>query len=156
MKSKSITFSPNDGGDQITVRRWQDGTAYLTMEGPRGGLRGGIPLSVEHAEILADFLTDDEDDDLTAPCHDCGINTLPLAQPDRAEYYMVQHAIWDEFGPDKGYMCIGCLETRMGRKLNSADFLDVPVNDLAISDTERYAWSWRTPRLINRLERTNA
>jgi hypothetical protein len=154
---KTINFRHYSGGDRLVINTWDDGTAYITIEGPQGGFRSvGIPLDAEQAEILADFLTDDEDDDLTAPCHDCGINTLPLAQPDRAEYYMVQHAIWDEFGPDKGYMCIGCLETRMGRKLNSADFLDVPVNDLAISDTERYAWSWRTPRLINRLERTNA
>lgn len=93
-------------------------------------------------------------DDGTTPCHDCGINTLPLNYPDRAEYYMVTKTIWEAHGCERGFLCIGCLETRLGRMLTAADFTDCKVNDLAISDTERYAWSFRTPRLVARLTAT--
>ena len=89
-------------------------------------------------------------DDGTTPCHDCGINTLPLDFPDRAEWYMVTNKIWKAHGCGEGFLCIGCLEKRMGRTLTAKDFTVCPVNDLKISD-DRYAWSFRTPRLVSRL-----
>jgi hypothetical protein len=52
--------------------------------------------------------------------------------------------------PQTAGACIGCLEGRLGRQLTASDFTDVPLNDLSIADG-RYAWSWRTPRLISRL-----
>lgn len=97
----------------------------------------------------------DDGTEHTTPCHDCGINTLPLSFPDRAEHYMVTDEIWKAHGCERGYLCIGCLEVRMGRMLTAADFSPVPLNDLSISDTERYAWSYRTPRLVSRLKATN-
>lgn len=94
-------------------------------------------------------------DDGTVPCHDCGINTLPVNHPNRAEYYMVTNAIWNAHGCGESYLCIGCLEVRMGRMLTAQDFSDVPLNDLTVFDTDRYAWSYRTPRLVSRLMATN-
>lgn len=92
----------------------------------------------------------------TTLCHDCGIDTLPVECPDRAEYYMVTKELWDAHGCGYDLLCIGCLEVRMGRTLNASDFItDLPVNDLNICDTERYAWSYRTPRLVSRLMATN-
>jgi hypothetical protein len=85
------------------------------------------------------------------PCRDCGMETLPVDWGYRAEYYMVKNEIWDTVGPGWGYLCVGCLESRMGRKLNADDFIDAPVNDLGIADTQRFAWSYRTPRLKSRL-----
>jgi hypothetical protein len=46
------------------------------------------------------------------------------------EYYMVHDALWKLAGmePDGGMLCIGCLETRLGRKLVRGDFTDYPIN----------------------------
>jgi hypothetical protein len=73
-------------------------------------------------------------------CLDCESDTLELD-----EYYMVQNSIWNNVVSDgSGMLCIGCLETRLGRILTQADFTDAPVNS-----------SWRdsskSPRLKARL-----
>lgn len=59
------------------------------------------------------------------PCHDCGVDTHI-----RNEYYMVYNDIWETVAKDVGlgFLCIGCLEKRLKRKLNSADFTHWPVN----------------------------
>jgi hypothetical protein len=80
------------------------------------------------------------------PCSDCGIPTAPRRGP--REWYMVTDEVWAAAGMRPGAvvdgaLCIGCLERRLGRRLTSADFLDLPVNH----DPE---WLL-TPRLIDRL-----
>ncbi len=60
-------------------------------------------------------------------CIDCGENTR------RCEYYMVHKALWNGAVPEQkergGVMlCIGCLESRIGRQLTSKDFTDAPLN----------------------------
>jgi hypothetical protein len=52
------------------------------------------------------------------PCNDCGIDTSPF------EVYMLHDVVWDAtgLGPDGGYLCIGCCEARLGRRLARADF----------------------------------
>ena len=53
-------------------------------------------------------------------CIDCGIDTLRLG-----EYpYTVHDGLWSQakMRPDGGMLCVGCLETRIGRRLCSADF----------------------------------
>jgi hypothetical protein len=77
-------------------------------------------------------------------CIDCGVDTTPCTgkrgcrHKGRHEYYMVRDRVWAEAGMRTGivyhyggggdYLCIGCLEQRIGRKLHFADFTDVPVN----------------------------
>jgi hypothetical protein len=39
-------------------------------------------------------------------------------------------------------LCIGCLEERLGRRLNANDFTDAPVN---------HGFTWQSERLQNRL-----
>lgn len=56
---------------------------------------------------------------------------------------MVHDHIWDTAGADHGYLCIGCLENRMARRLTAADFTDAPIND----PTD----PWHTDRLTTRL-----
>lgn len=79
------------------------------------------------------------------PCLDCGWNTWqPLGQ---SEWYMVHNVIWQQSGvPTRKvmvpgepgfYLCIGCLEIRLGRQLNGADFTDAPVNMTRGDNTER-------------------
>jgi hypothetical protein len=64
---------------------------------------------------------------------------------------MIHDHLWDAAGSVDSYLCIGCLEIRLGRQLTAADFSPTGVNDLSIADTQRFAWSWRTPRLVDRL-----
>lgn len=62
-------------------------------------------------------------------CDDCGRNTAD-------EYFMVHDAIWTEAGLRQRvhmtephcYLCILCLEARLGRELTPGDFTDHPVN----------------------------
>lgn len=66
--------------------------------------------------------------DWTHPCADCGTDTDPLS-PDSAEYYMIHDKLWRKAGMGKlGYLCIGCLEARLGRRLRPKDFTSAPVN----------------------------
>lgn len=56
-------------------------------------------------------------------CTDCGADT-------KTEYYMLEHDLWMKVnnGRRQGFLCIGCVEVRLGRELNAFDFLDAPVN----------------------------
>jgi hypothetical protein len=83
-------------------------------------------------------------------CFDCRVETLPVDER-RAEFYMVTMDLWATHGAEDQYLCIGCLETRVGRTLTSTDFIACPVNNLETADVERCAYSWRTRRLIERL-----
>lgn len=104
---------------------------------------------------------------IDCPCHDCGADTLPTADDGPlAETYMVSDEVWsaaggpDEVTPERAavsggsgfFLCIGCLEARIGRRLVPDDFPDVPINDPSHVDDPRFAWSWRTARLRARLE----
>jgi hypothetical protein len=87
------------------------------------------------------------------PCHDCGAETMPADYGQRGEWYVVTDNVWHAggLGTLGGYLCIGCLEARIGRRLTPADFTDAPINNLAVYDLPRWAWSWRTARLIARM-----
>jgi hypothetical protein len=62
-------------------------------------------------------------------CTDCGIHTSR-----RGEVYMVQDDVWERAWRDRPrcplqeILCIGCLETRIGRTLTRHDFTDWPIN----------------------------
>lgn len=77
------------------------------------------------------------------PCNDCGEST-------RDEYYMVKHELWPLNNPgreteDGEFLCISCLENRLGRRLTPRDFLDAPINRM-----NRGNW-YKTPRLCERI-----
>lgn len=77
-------------------------------------------------------------------CADCDFDT-------KTEYYMLEHDLWLKVnnGRRQGFLCIGCVEKRLGRELNAFDFLDAPVNQLAQHPRMRFH---RSERLLNRLE----
>jgi hypothetical protein len=65
-----------------------------------------------------------------ACCADCGVNTIKIG-----EWYMIRDDVWEQAWPGTAnfadaehgqgnYLCVGCLEKRLGRELNSSDFLD--------------------------------
>ena len=76
-------------------------------------------------------------------CADCGRDTVKMG-----EFYMVRDAVWfaAEIGPSSGMLCIGCLERRLGYKLEAGDFTDCPLNVLP--------HPWHSKRLRSRLGAT--
>ena len=79
---------------------------------------------------------------MVAPCHDCGIHTIPIGNrglPRGWEDYMVRDEIWQAAGMGEGFLCIGCLEKRLGRELAAGDFTPWPVNNPNPRDTPRLA-----------------
>lgn len=76
-------------------------------------------------------------------CVDCGMNT-----DKGGEYYSVHCNVWNAGGGKRNLLCIGCLEKRIGRKLEANDFRDCRVNT---DTTGKHAN--RSDRLRNRLNR---
>jgi hypothetical protein len=60
-------------------------------------------------------------------CIDCGKDTI------HREYYEVDHDLWDRCGAGAAMLCIGCLESRIERRLTPADFPDCEVNNTHLS-----------------------
>ena len=56
---------------------------------------------------------------------------------------MVLDTVWLKAGMSDGYLCIGCLEKRLGRMLTARDFTSVVLNDPD--------HPWHTKRLSSRL-----
>jgi hypothetical protein len=58
------------------------------------------------------------------PCNDCATPTM------QSEYYMVNDAIWRAATKSQRvhFLCIGCLEGRLGRELTAADFTGCQLN----------------------------
>lgn len=74
-------------------------------------------------------------------CLDCGENTSQMK-----EHYFVRSDVWfSVMDSEVGMICIGCLETRLGRQLVGADFTDAWIND-----PRRNSMS---ARLVDRLSR---
>lgn len=72
-------------------------------------------------------------------CEDCTGNTSQMR-----EHYFVRTELWTQVHPSKaGMLCIGCFETRLGRKLVPSDFTSAHIND-----PKKYEMS---DRLRNRL-----
>jgi hypothetical protein len=59
------------------------------------------------------------------------------------EYYMLHNDLWASIQGGKGELCIGCVETRLGRVLTADDFSDAPLNRLPLFRS--------SARLLNRL-----
>jgi len=66
-------------------------------------------------------------------CLDCNVNTMDIN-----EYYTVTDEVWLSAHPeDKGMLCIGCLEARLGRDLTCTDFPRYPINIGAFEQSVR-------------------
>jgi hypothetical protein len=63
---------------------------------------------------------------MKVPCDDCGVNTS--SNGGIAEYYMVHYHVWNSIRPAQ-FLCVGCLERRLGRRLVHEDFnWQAPIN----------------------------
>jgi hypothetical protein len=70
---------------------------------------------------------------IKARCHDCRVDTLDM--PGRSEYYlteyyMVHDDVWAQAGMDvaSGFLCVRCLQRRLGRPLTGDDLIDAGCN----------------------------
>jgi hypothetical protein len=66
--------------------------------------------------------------DLTdTACRDCGVSM-------RDERYVVTDETWRQsgLGERDGFLCLGCLEARLGRRPENADFVWTPLNVIAL------------------------
>lgn len=60
-------------------------------------------------------------------CVDCGVDTARIG-----EHYFVNDSVWySAYASERGMLCIGCLEKRLGRLLVASDFKDCHVNRMA-------------------------
>lgn len=84
-------------------------------------------------------------------CKDCAIDTNKID-----EYYMVHNSVWNKAHFDfanlntkkeKGFLCIGCLEKRLGRILNKKDFTSYPINNINFGK--------KSTRLMSRITNEN-
>ncbi len=58
-------------------------------------------------------------------CLDCQVDTGKLH-----EHYFVKNEVWFlVVDSNKGMLCVGCLEARLGRPLLSSDFTDAYINN---------------------------
>jgi hypothetical protein len=97
-------------------------------------------------------------DDIASLCKDCGADTTPCTGKrgcrhiGRWEHYMVTGDVWKAAGmraptvkryneTDGDFLCIGCIEKRLGRTLTAADFTNASINEPS---------PWDTPRLAER------
>lgn len=72
-------------------------------------------------------------------CTDCGIDTGKAG-----EYFMLRDEVWFSVFPSKfGMLCVGCVESRLGRELNPQDF-----NDSYLNTSRKFA---RSIRLSSRM-----
>ena len=78
----------------------------------------------------------------TAICCDCGMDTMPSGKPKPGtfEQFVVKDHVWAAAGmtPGKvdpktyelvggGFLCVGCIEKRLGRRLTIGDFNQICV-----------------------------
>lgn len=79
--------------------------------------------------------------DEPAACADCGTVTAPRDVMSGSDWYVVHDTIWRSAGMASGcgYLCVPCLEHRIGRSLCARDFTDAPINAPMPWDTPRLA-----------------
>lgn len=127
------------------------------LEAPAAAWRLGVD-EVDEAYLVRfvgtdDLVEEEEEDEANPFCDDCGVATVSCAAPPFTpcskpvygcdhdgtwEWYMVTDHVWALAG-DALFLCIGDLERRLGRPLNSGDFAALPVNDPNPYDTPRLA-----------------
>jgi hypothetical protein len=67
-------------------------------------------------------------------CIDCGIDTEQIE-----EHYMVHDNLWCTGNPaERGMLCIGCFEKRLGRRLCREDFRPYMISNVEDHDMPRF------------------
>lgn len=62
--------------------------------------------------------------DKIKPCACCGVSTSKIG-----EHFFLRSEIWYRVHPsERGFLCVGCVETKLGRLLTKQDFTDCTIN----------------------------
>lgn len=77
-----------------------------------------VPVTLEGQKII-------DQNQVNYYCFDCRKNTQLNSYYDS---YIVKDELWKEFGAEKNYLCITCLQCRMERELVPEDFTDSALN----------------------------
>lgn len=73
-------------------------------------------------------------------CLDCSVDTGKIH-----EHYFIHTQTWMRVvGSISGMLCVGCLESRLGRKLNPDDFPNVTINNVK--------YEAKSERLLSRIK----
>ncbi len=72
-------------------------------------------------------------------CDDCGMSTF-------YELYVVHDGLWDQYGSE-WMLCVGCLESRVGRQLVTEDFTAANFNPHQLNNFKHP----KSERLVSRL-----
>lgn len=149
--TRAIEWQMFGEGEEVAVgisgeQRSTDGsyTQQIVIWGPPAA---GDPLTIDEARRLAELLDAASDalEDSAYPrptCRDCETDLRPdsAAGMEDEQWYMVTDEAWSASGmePDGGYLCIPCLEKRLGRQLGAADLIHIPANAPGMYDDEPY------------------
>ena len=82
---------------------------------------------------------------MSAICSDCGTDTTPCTgkrgcrHKGKWEYYMVHKKLWARANMSDGFLCVACLERRLGHDLKPKHFTDAPINEPCPWDTQLLA-----------------
>lgn len=77
-------------------------------------------------------------------CKDCGLDL----RVNRELHYMIKSEIWLTVAHSSDFLCIGCLEKRLKRRLKPDDFTNHPVNRVSFNKAFK-----KSARLLNRLDK---
>jgi hypothetical protein len=115
----------------------------------------------DKTELKSDWADDTAgESERVQPCADCGRHTLRrddqgVPMNGQCEYFRVANSLWDSVASDARFLCVGCLEKRLGRKLVWEDFL-ITGDEVSVREWVRGRLVWcdtsqfDTPRLAKR------
>ena len=125
---------PRDKGEQprieelaIRIEWGRDGN-WLTveLEDDAGNALCQRGFEVRARDVGLSGLVPQLVDNTGCPCNDCGVLTAEIG-----EWYMLRGDVWRsavpearELNDESGYLCVGCMEARLGRELTLADFTE--------------------------------
>jgi len=133
VSAPTVTVSSSSAGGLVTAV-----DAYVERERERASIRsvnpqvisdrplGGLEdVTQAQLQLFPDSIELGYQDFSRGPrCIDCDVNTAAIG-----EDYMVTDEVWRKANPiSHGFLCVRCLERRLGRELEPGDFIDVPVS----------------------------
>lgn len=88
----------------------------------KAGVRSDEPHPpVEWDRAMARLSPEEQREVMVMACFGCGRDT-------HDEQYMVHDEVWQAAGMTEGFLCVRCIEQRLGRRLRREDFTTALIN----------------------------